>query len=320
MAPLDDTTPATRFDSFNIYRVPYKKIGEHEIEAGILVPKDLKAGKHPALIKFHGGGLIMGDCLYPDWTSAFFVPLIHRTSSIVVLPNYRFLPEHNGKDILSDLSDFWSWFHAGSVDKFLNNQPATPEGGVSLDHDRVLVSGDSAGGYMALMSGLMQPKGCIKAILVEYPMTNYLRYELGPTFFGMPSPPASVLTDHVKTMVPGVVVSSAVPPARMGLGYAMAAYGHFLEYFGEDEKMWPIGLVEEKTWLPPTWILHGGADTVVNVEDSRAFVEKCKKLQGVEVKLTVREGMEHGFDGAMKEDEEPWLKAGVAWVEEKWLS
>jgi len=322
MAPLDDTTPETRFDSFNVYRIPYKKIGEHEIEAGILVPKGLKAGKHAVMVKFHGGGLVTGDCLYADWIGAFFIPLIHRTSSIVVLPNYRLVPEHTGQDILSDLADFWSWFHAGSVEKFLNSQSDSAEGGgVALDYNKVLVSGDSAGGYMALMSGLTQPKGKIKAILAQYPMTKYLRHEPGPTFFGMPSPPESVLAEHLKTMAPGTVVSSAVPPARMELSYALATYGHYLTYFGKEEKMWPIGLVGEKTWLPPTWIIHGDADSAVDVEDSRAFVDKCKGLEeGVEVKFTVREGMEHGFDGAMKEDEEPWLKEGLAWVEGKWLS
>jgi cephalosporin-C deacetylase-like acetyl esterase len=58
MAPLDDTTPATRFDSFHVHRVPYKKVGNHEIEVGILVSKDLKPGKHPLIVKFHGGGLV----------------------------------------------------------------------------------------------------------------------------------------------------------------------------------------------------------------------------------------------------------------------
>jgi cephalosporin-C deacetylase-like acetyl esterase len=58
MAPLDDTTPATRFDSFHVYRTSFKKIGDHEIEVGFLVPKDLKPGKHPLIVKFHGGALV----------------------------------------------------------------------------------------------------------------------------------------------------------------------------------------------------------------------------------------------------------------------
>jgi cephalosporin-C deacetylase-like acetyl esterase len=65
MAPLDDTTPATRFDSFHVYRTSYKKIGDHEIEVGILVPKDLKPlDKHPVIVKFHGGGLVRGFLPY----------------------------------------------------------------------------------------------------------------------------------------------------------------------------------------------------------------------------------------------------------------
>ena len=55
------TTAATRFDSFNVYRTFYKKIGSHEIEANVLVPKELKAGKHPVMIKWHGGGLVSLD-------------------------------------------------------------------------------------------------------------------------------------------------------------------------------------------------------------------------------------------------------------------
>lgn len=58
MAPLDDTTPENRFDSFNVYRTSYKKVKDHSIEVGILVPKNLKPCKHPLLVKFHGGGLV----------------------------------------------------------------------------------------------------------------------------------------------------------------------------------------------------------------------------------------------------------------------
>lgn len=72
MAPLDDTRPATRFDSFNVYKTSYKKIGEHEIGVAVLVPKDLKPGKHPVMVKFHGGGLV---CLPSP------IPLSHCSSA-----------------------------------------------------------------------------------------------------------------------------------------------------------------------------------------------------------------------------------------------
>jgi hypothetical protein len=52
MAPHDDTTGENRFDLFNIYRTPFKKVGNHVIDVGILIPKDLK----------HGGGLVSRHC------------------------------------------------------------------------------------------------------------------------------------------------------------------------------------------------------------------------------------------------------------------
>ncbi|KAF1840250.1 alpha/beta-hydrolase [Cucurbitaria berberidis CBS 394.84] len=315
MAPLDDTTPATRFDSFDIYHTSYKKIGNHEIRAGILVPKTLSPGKHPILVKFHGGGLVTGDCLYRDWIAAFFIPFLHRTGAITILPNYRLIPEHTGADIVDDLTDFWAWFNGGGLHSFLSSQNVA----FQLDYDRVLVSGDSAGGYMALMSGLMQPKGTIKAILAQYPMTYYLRRDPTNTSDAQPSPSPTIVDDHISTITPGTVFSSAMPPVRMPLSEALSVQGRYLEFFGDNKKLWPLYLVEEKKYLPPTWIVHGDADTAVSIEDSKAFAVKCKNLEGVEVRLEVRSGQDHGFDIALKEDEEEWLKEGLTWVEEKWL-
>ncbi|KAH9881094.1 hypothetical protein J1614_001587 [Plenodomus biglobosus] len=312
---MDDTKPATRFDSFNVYRTCYKKIGSHAIEAGVLVPKDLKPGKHPLLVKFHGGGLVTGDCLYPDWIGAFFIPFVQRTNCITVLPNYRLIPEHSGADILADLDDFWTWFHSDALPLYLKSQGVTAE----LDYDHVLVSGDSAGGYMTLMSGLTQPKGSIKALLAQYPMTDSLRRKPTEELHGQPTPPPTIIDEHISSITPGTVLSSAIPPARMHISYALSAYGRYLEFFGRDKNMWPLYLVEKKAYLPPTWIVHGDADTAVSVEDSKAFAAKAQTLDGAEVHLVVRPGQDHGFDIAMKESEEPWLKHGLQWVQEKWL-
>ncbi|KAF2029909.1 alpha/beta-hydrolase [Setomelanomma holmii] len=316
MASLDHTTPATRFDSFAVYRTSYKKIGNHEIEVGILVPKDLEPGKHPVIVKFHGGGLITGDCLYPDWLAAFFIPLIHRNSAITILPNYRLIPEHNGADITSDLADFWTWFHNGNVDKYLSSQSRD----ISLDYEHVLVSGDSAGGYMALMSALTLPRDRVQACLAQYPMTWYLRRSPAEEFLDEPAPGPEIIDEHMSSVTPDTVISSATPPARMRLSYAMSVFNRYLEFFGDDKKLWPMYLIEDKDWAPPTWIIHGDADTAVSIEDSREFVEKWKaRGMGNEARLDVREGMEHGFDIGMRENEEKWLRDGLGWVEGKWL-
>ena len=85
MAPLDDTTPETRFDSFNIYRTSYKVINNHPIDVGILVPKTLDHGKHPILVKFHGGGLVRYAFKFPSITGARLTYSGHRRLSLRTL-------------------------------------------------------------------------------------------------------------------------------------------------------------------------------------------------------------------------------------------
>lgn len=121
-------------------------------------------------------------------------------------PNYRLIPEHSGEDVQEDLADFWTWyalkhsisrktidvytrFNNGGVSDYLN----TLDIPIRIDHSRVLAGGDSAGGYLALQSGLTQPKGTIRAILVCYPMTTYLRRKRQSEFMGEPSPPESII-------------------------------------------------------------------------------------------------------------------------------
>ena len=85
MAPLDDTTPETRFDSFNMYRTSYKVINNHPIDVGILVPKTFNPGRHPILVKFHGGGLVRYVFKFPSITGARLTDSGHRRLSLRAL-------------------------------------------------------------------------------------------------------------------------------------------------------------------------------------------------------------------------------------------
>jgi acetyl esterase/lipase len=204
------------------------------------------------------------------------------------------------------------------VTKYLASAHDAP---IELDYTHLLCSGDSAGGYMALMSALTQPRGAINAVLAEYPMTNALRIAKAKLWFGEPAPGPEELDEHIASMPPGAVVSSAAPPARGGLSYAMGAYDRYLEFFGADEKMWPVHLIEDKNWMPPTWIMHGDADSAVSVEDTKLFERKWGKfIREGELRVAIREGMEHGFNDQMKESEEEWLREGLEWLRENWLA
>ncbi|KAF2274657.1 alpha/beta-hydrolase [Westerdykella ornata] len=312
----------TRFNAFNVHTTAYKKVGNHEIAVSVLIPKTLNPGRHPLVVKIHGGGLVLGEALYKGWFAAWLVSFILRNNAIAVLPNYRLIPESNGKDIMEDLADFWKWF-----DEDLQKWVSSINEGIALDFDRVLVSGDSAGGLLALQSAFTQPEGKIKAVLAQYPMTNILRRDPIPSGVlpnGAPAPGPEYIDQHIASIKPGTIISSSVPYDRMPLSYALSAYGRWQEFYGTDKNLLPITAIEDAKYLPRTFIFHGEQDTAVSVEDTKTFVEKAKEVLGdkVDIKLVTVKGQDHGFDCVTDVDEEKteWLKEGLKFVEQKWLA
>ena len=65
-----DMAVSSRFSDFNVVDVNYKEVNGTLIPASILIPKDIKPGKHPILVRWHGGCLITGHRMYPEWVSA----------------------------------------------------------------------------------------------------------------------------------------------------------------------------------------------------------------------------------------------------------
>lgn len=69
---------------FNSFTIPYKTVNNHEITTDILIPKNIKPGKHPLLARFHGGGLVSSL----SSVSLFFFPnqASHRSiTSFIIL-------------------------------------------------------------------------------------------------------------------------------------------------------------------------------------------------------------------------------------------
>lgn len=320
MEDIARTTAATRFASFDIHETFYKRIGSFDILVAILIPKNLKPGRHPLHVKWHGGGLISGDALLQDWFSNYLVSFTHRTSSAIVLPNYRFVPEHSGADILEDIRDFWTW-----ADRDLATFVRKAAPGVEVNLDQLLVSGDSSGGWHALHSVFELPEGRIKALLLLYPMVKkWCKSKDLLREWGRPTPDEEVIDAHLTQVPKGSVVSSDRFLAREELADAFSANEHRWDLaFGTDKKLHPTERLREKRVFPPTLILHGDADKSVSLEDCVDFVRKVEEVFGPAASegmhLLVREGEEHGFDIEFAEQDEPWLAEELRWLEKVWL-
>lgn len=78
----------------------------------------------------------------------------------------------------------------------------------------------------------------------------------------------SVLDNHLNTMKPGKIVTSAFPPHRMDLGLLLEQQGRMLEFFGTDESLFLMKVMEKAKETPFIFILHGEEDDIVPVEEA----------------------------------------------------
>lgn len=58
---LDSEAAGKKLLQFNVFTTAYKTVNECAITLDILVPKEIRQGKRPLLVRFHGGGLVCND-------------------------------------------------------------------------------------------------------------------------------------------------------------------------------------------------------------------------------------------------------------------
>ncbi|KAG4428943.1 hypothetical protein IFR05_015576 [Cadophora sp. M221] len=309
-----------KFANFNITTTPYKIVNEQEISLYIAIPKGVHTGKRPVLIHFHGGYLVGGHAIYPDWAAPWSLDYATLHSAIRISPNYRLLPESNGLDILSDIRDLWTWVE--------NDLPAYLKrigSDITPDYERVATYGESAGGYLAIQSGLMR-RDLIKAVVAAYPMTYLDRswYSVASTDkspFGAPQIPRAVLDQHLAAMEPGKIVTGKFPPARMDIALPIVQGGLFPQIMGTDESFYPGRTVEKMKGnekVPFLFLMHGTEDTAVPCEHSVDFVKVWEEKFGKGSVVGKFESGEHGFDGTATL-ETPWMKDALVRVTKAWI-
>ena len=238
----------------------------------------------------------------------------------MVCPDYRLLPESTGKDINQDLSDVWTWIRE-ELPSFLSK--SVPD--LSVDLSKILVTGESAGGYFAIQSALTQPG--ISAVMTRFPQIDFKSPWFSTKFhkqiLDMPQFPVDTIDKHLAGLPPNTVVSSVDPPGRMNLVMSMIQQGRYPEFLGEDPAFYPFDLLERASAVPPLYITHGTSDSYVPHEGSVNFVDKVKRLHPtakVRLDLAPKEQGSHGFDADMTLEGTPWLKEGMDFLTKEWLS
>ena len=256
-APIDHkaAVPAGIPDSVIVEsNIPYDQYKETVLD--ILQPKEQSKEKRPGVIIIHGGGWVNGT----KEQRVEYAALKYVAHGFVVANvEYRLARTATAPAAVSDVLKAAQWFykHAGKY---------------HVDPRRIVVTGDSAGGHLALMvamtprSAKLGPPAKIAAVVNFYGITDVADQLEGPH-----------MQKYAVTWVP--------------------------EQEGRRElakRVSPITYVRKD--LPPILTLHGDADKTVPYEHG-ADLTRALKNAGADAQLITVSGAGHGFPQATLDDQ-----------------
>ena len=242
--------------------IVYGKAGGVELKLDLAKPAPTPSPV-PAIVCVHGGGWSGGSKDgYTDLLKQFAA---HGYVAAAV--EYRFVPQYPWPAQIEDVKCAVRWLRAHAKE-------------LNLDPNRIAAMGDSAGGHLSLMLGLMDPKDGLEGDGGNAGFSSKAQAvvnKYGPTdmrvWRPVPEPGKTEdLSDDLLMKLVGTKDKNA--PAVLALS--------------------PIHYIDAND--PPILTFHGTADNLVPVEQAKLLHEALKKA-GVKEKLVILDGAGHGWGG-----------------------
>jgi acetyl esterase/lipase len=227
----------------NIPYGPYK-----QTVLDVLRPKAPAAGKRPAVIVTHGGGWIAQ--VKERMIAGFCLPYLEK-GFVVANVEYRLASVAKAPAAVTDVLEAARWF-SDHADRY------------NVDRSRIVVTGESAGGELALMVGMtpesagLGPVSKIAAVVNIFGVTDVAGQIAGPN-----------ARDYAVQWLPE-------QPGRLELA----------------KRVSPLSYARKG--LPAILTVHGDADEVVPYAQAVAL-HKALKQNGVDSELITVPGGRHGF-------------------------
>ena len=241
------TTCVTRAADYQIQgNIRYDRYPETVLD--ILQPRAPALRNRPGVIVIHGGGWVEGQ--KEDMLDRFCLPFIQH-NFVVANVEYRLAKSAPAPAAVEDVLKAAKWFQDHTLD-------------YRVDPARIIVTGESAGGQLALMTGMLPgsttlgPMIKIAAVIDFYGIANVADQLQGPN----------------------------------RRPYTLAWIGEHANQMELARQMSPMTYVRKG--LAPILAIHGDADTEVPHEQSVALM-KALKASGDDAELITVAGGQHGF-------------------------
>jgi acetyl esterase/lipase len=268
----------------------YKTVGGLELLADVFCAEP--SVKNPVLVWLHGGALIFGGRdMIPEDVRRF----CEREGVTLVSLDYRLAPETRLPDLLGDIRDGLRWIHTEGPTLF------------QADTSKIVIAGNSAGGYLTLRMGLDHPR--------PIALISYWGYgDIDGSWYTQPS-------ENHRTGIPLIAAKEAltavgdtpishISPDRPDLFNARIRYYLYLRQNGlwtrevtgydpetEKDRLLPYSPIRHiSPDYPPTFLIHGIEDRDVPFEKS-ALMAQTLSQYGVSHEFVPVPGAGHELEG-----------------------
>jgi acetyl esterase/lipase len=230
---LDPVTAwaTTAFNEFQVSQdVVYRRASAVDLKLDIITSGPTSV-KRPTLIYFHGGGLVEGR---KEGTLLYGLPYLARGMNAVNV-EYRMAPDALAPAAVEDARCALHWVY-DNADRF------------GFDTSKIVVSGHSAGGYLALMTGMLEVSDNLdndcSRVSAEWRQSFVREVKVAAVvnFFGP--------TDYVDLL--------QAPNTR---NFAIRWFGDLPNRMDLARKLSPVNLVRKD--LPPIISIDGDLDPIV---------------------------------------------------------
>lgn len=244
--------------------VPYKSVNGWTGRLDVYIPRNLTA-PNPTLIYFHGGGWVTGT---KEERSLLLLPYLLKGWTVVNV-EYRVRDQARAPAAAEDAWCALQWVHDHANASFRGSTGAMP---YFFDTERIVTTGTSAGGHLALLVGMAQRsaglgKDCVSERREELKVAAIVDwFGIADVAEFLGSPGASTLANEwIGDRADAAEIARLVSP---------------INYVRND--------------VPPIISLHGDMDPVVPYEGKRLFHQALDRA-GADHELIPIAGGGHGI-------------------------